>query len=46
MDFAVAEKAVQETMDKILQFRANCLLFQKVEAQPETVKFMTLADKA
>lgn len=45
MDFVAAEKAAQESVDKIFQFRANCLLSQKVEVQPETVKFMTLADK-
>lgn len=45
MDFVVAEKAAQESMDKILQVRVNCLLSQKVETQADTVKFMTLADK-
>lgn len=43
MDFVIAEKAAQESMDKIFQVTINCLLFQKVEAQPETVKCRTLA---
>lgn len=45
MDFVVAEKAAPESMDNIFQFRINHLLSQKGEAQPETVKFVTLADK-
>lgn len=45
MDFVVAEKAAQESMDTIFQVRINCLLSQKVESKPEIVKFMTLADK-
>lgn len=45
MDFVIAEKAAQESMDKIFQVTINCLLSQKVEAQPEMVKCMPLADK-